>query len=73
MDIESKIMLGFLFAFIAGIFIGWYVTWQAYRLEEEKRQANADYWKKKRKKAKRPPTMSRERIAEKLGERFKIT
>ena len=37
------------------------------------RQANADYWKKKRKKAKRPPTMSRERIAEKLGERFKIT
>jgi len=41
MDIESKIMLGFLFAFIAGIFIGWYVTWQKYHQEEEKRQAIA--------------------------------
>jgi hypothetical protein len=41
MDIESKIMLGFLFAFIAGIFIGWYVTWQKYHQEEEKRQAVA--------------------------------
>lgn len=34
-------MLGFLFAFIAGIFIGWYVTWQKHHQEEEKRQAVA--------------------------------
>ena len=39
MDIESKIMLGYLFAFIAGIFIGWYVTWFKYHQEEVKRQA----------------------------------
>ena len=30
MDIETKIALGFLFAFAAGIVIGWYATWQTY-------------------------------------------
>ena len=39
MDIETKIMLGFLFAFLSGLFIGWYVTWQKYHQEEEKRKA----------------------------------
>ena len=39
MDIETKIALGFLFTFVAGLFIGWLVTWQKYHQEEEKRKA----------------------------------
>ena len=30
MDIETKIALGFLFTFVAGLIIGWYATWQTY-------------------------------------------
>ena len=39
MDIETKIALGFLICFVAGLFIGWLVTWQKYNQEEEKRKA----------------------------------
>lgn len=60
MDIESKIMLGFLFAFIAGIFIGWYVTWQKYHLEEEKRQAVEAHIAKER--IKKLPMTEREKF-----------
>ena len=60
MDIESKIMLGFLFAFIAGIFIGWYVTWQKYHQEEEKRQAVAAHIA--REKIKKLPMTEREKF-----------
>lgn len=42
MDIETKIALGFLIAFLAGLFIGWYVTCQKYEQEEEKRKAVAN-------------------------------
>jgi hypothetical protein len=42
MDIETKIALGFLICFVAGLFIGWYVTWQKYHQEEEKRKAVAN-------------------------------
>lgn len=42
MDIETKIALGFLFAFVAGLLIGWYVTWQKYHQEDEKRKAVAN-------------------------------
>ncbi len=60
MDIESKIMLGFLFAFIAGIFIGWYVTWQKYHQEEEKRQAVAAHIAHE--KIMKPPMTEREKF-----------
>lgn len=43
MDIETKIALGFLFCFVAGLFIGWLVTWQKYHQEEEKRKAITGY------------------------------
>ena len=43
MDIETYTMLGCLICFVAGLLIGWYVTWQAYRLEEEKRKAITGY------------------------------
>ena len=36
-------MLGCLICFVAGLLIGWYVTWQTYRLEEEKRKAITGY------------------------------
>ena len=39
MDIETKIALGFLFAFAAGIVIGWYATWQTYYQERKKHEA----------------------------------
>lgn len=39
MDIETKIALGFLFTFVAGLIVGWYATWQKYHQEEEKRKA----------------------------------
>ena len=39
MDIETKIALGFLFAFVIGLLIGWYVTWHKYHQEDEKRKA----------------------------------
>ena len=42
MDIETKIALGFLICFVAGLFIGWYVTWDKYHQEEEKRKAVAN-------------------------------
>ena len=42
MDIETKIALGFLFTFVAGMLIGWYATWQKYHQEEEKRKAVAN-------------------------------
>ena len=42
MDIETKIALGFLFTFVAGLLIGWYVTWQKYHQEDEKRKAVAN-------------------------------
>lgn len=41
MDIETKIALGFLFAFVIGLLIGWYVTWRKYHQEDEKRKAVA--------------------------------
>lgn len=42
MDIETKIALGFLICFVAGLILGWYVTWQKYHQEEEKRKAVAN-------------------------------
>ena len=42
MDIETKIALGFLICFVAGLIVGWYVTWQKYHQEEEKRKAVAN-------------------------------
>jgi hypothetical protein len=39
MDIETKIALGFLICFVAGLIMGWLVTWQKYHQEEEKRKA----------------------------------
>ena len=42
MDIETKIALGLLFAFVAGLLIGWYATWQTYHQEDEKRKAVAN-------------------------------
>ena len=42
MDIETKIALGFLICFVAGLFIGWLVTWQKYHQEEEKCKAVAN-------------------------------
>ena len=43
MDIETKIELGFLFTFVAGMLIGWYITWEKYHQEEEKRKAIKGY------------------------------
>ena len=42
MEIETKIALGFLICFVAGLILGWYVTWQKYHQEEEKRRAVAN-------------------------------
>ena len=42
MDIETKIALGFLICFVVGLFIGWYVTWDKYLQEEEKRKSVAN-------------------------------
>lgn len=42
MDIETKIALGFLFTFVAGLIVGWYATWQKYHQEDEKRKAVAN-------------------------------
>jgi len=42
MDIETKIALCFLICFVAGLLIGWYVTWQTYHQEDEKRKAVAN-------------------------------
>lgn len=53
MDIETYIMLGCLICFAAGLLIGWYVTWQIYHLEEEKRKAVTGYINHE--KAKAPP------------------
>ena len=39
MDIETKIALGFLFTFAAGIVIGWYATWQTYYQERKRHEA----------------------------------
>lgn len=43
MDIETKIALGCLICFVAGLFIGWFATWQKYHQEEEKRKAIRGY------------------------------
>lgn len=43
MDIETIIALGFLFIFVAGILIGWYVTYQKFHQEEVKRKTIKDY------------------------------
>lgn len=53
MDIETKIALGFLICFVAGLFIGWLVTWQKYHQEDEKRRAVANAIN--REKIKTPP------------------
>ena len=42
MEIETKIALGFLITFVAGLILGWYVTWQKYHQEDEKRKAVAN-------------------------------
>lgn len=43
MDIETKIQLGFLICFVAGLIVGWYATWQKYHQEEERRKAIKGY------------------------------
>lgn len=42
MDIETKIALGFLICFVAGLLIGCHVTWYKYHQEDEKRKAVAN-------------------------------
>lgn len=39
MDIETKIALGFLICFVAGLLIGWYATWQTYHQEKKRHEA----------------------------------
>lgn len=39
MDIETKIALGFLITFVAGLLIGWYVTWQTYHQDKKRHEA----------------------------------
>ena len=41
-DIETDFMLGCMICFVAGLLIGWYVTWQIYHQEDEKRKAVAN-------------------------------
>ena len=53
MNIETDIMLGCLICFVAGLLIGWYVTWQIYHQEDEKRKAVANAIN--REKIKTPP------------------
>ena len=39
MDIETKIALGFLICFVAGLILGWYATWQTYHQEKKRHEA----------------------------------
>ena len=39
MDIETKIALGFMFTFVGGLLIGWYVTWQTYHQDKKRHEA----------------------------------
>ena len=39
MDIETKIALGFLFTFVAGLIVGWYATWQTYHQDKKRHEA----------------------------------
>ena len=42
MDIETKIALGFLFAFVAGLIAGWYATWQTYHQDKKRHEASKE-------------------------------
>ena len=39
MDIETKIALGFLICFVAGLIVGWYATWQTYHQDKKRHEA----------------------------------
>jgi hypothetical protein len=39
MDIETKIALGFLICFVAGLIGGWYATWQTYHQDKKRQEA----------------------------------
>ena len=39
MDIETKISLGFLITFVAGLIVGWYATWQSYHQDKKRHEA----------------------------------
>lgn len=65
MEIETKIALGFLFTFVAGLITGWYVTWQKYHQEEEKRRAVANAINHER--VKTPPKTAFDRFVEILA------
>ena len=39
MDIETKIALGFLLTFVAGLIVGWYATWQTYHQDKKRHEA----------------------------------
>lgn len=43
MDLETKILICCLLLFVAGVLVGWYVTWTKYHQEEEKRKAVLAY------------------------------
>jgi hypothetical protein len=39
MDIETKIALGFLICFVAGLIGGWYAIWQTYHQDKKRQEA----------------------------------
>lgn len=56
MDLETKIMIYQLFMLAAGILIGWYLTYQHYDTENEKREAVDTYKENQRFLSKIPKT-----------------